>query len=120
MIDIEGWLGRYGEAWERADADAAAALFTGDALYHWGPYRVLEGPSAIRDRWDEATSPDEAVRFTWDLLGRDGDRFFIHWNTTITGPDGAGEEMDGAFVLDFAADGRCTQLQEWWLARPAS
>ena len=120
MIDIEGWLGRYGEAWEQADPDAAAALFTADAVYHWGPFRPLEGPEAIRDRWSIATADDDQVRFTWDLLGRDGDRVFVHWNTVITSPGADADEMDGAFVLDFVQDGRCSQLQEWWLTRPAS
>jgi hypothetical protein len=28
-------------------------------------------------------------------------------------------ELDGIFLLDFAPDGRCRKLQEWWHRREA-
>jgi len=52
------WLEAYGEAFERQDPDAGAALFTPDATYQWGPFgELLRGPDEIRAKWADAIDP---------------------------------------------------------------
>ena len=119
-IDVTEWLRAYGAAWEAHDGSAAAALFTEEATYCWGPFDPpLAGRAAIRERWDAATEGQGRVRFSAEPIGRDGDRAFVHWWVSISPPDDAAVELDGIFVLDFAPDGRCARLQEWWLSRAA-
>jgi hypothetical protein len=118
---LEDWLRRYGAAWERRDGDAAADLFTGRGMYYWGPLDPpLTGRQAIRERWSEATSDQEQIRFRWEVLGIDGDRGFARWwSTFVRASTGMQVELDGVFVLDFAEGGLCRQLQEWWLGSEA-
>jgi ketosteroid isomerase-like protein len=118
---LDGWLRDYGAAWEARDGELAAALFTEDGVYCWGPYETpIEGRAAIRDRWSRATGGQRDVAFRHELLGIDGDRGFARWWSAFTDSDtGERVELDGVFVLDFAGDGLCGQLQEWWLAREA-
>ena len=59
----ERWLAAYGRAWEGRDPDAAAALFSPDALYAWGPYDEIRGREAIGERWAQATADQRDVRF---------------------------------------------------------
>lgn len=119
MEGLERWLAAYGAAWEAHDGAAAAALFAEDGIYCWGPFaEPLVGREAIRERWDAATAGQGAVRFEAEPLGTDGARAFARWHTTIEPGAEPGVELDGIFVLDFAPDGLCVRLQEWWLARP--
>lgn len=119
-MDADGardWLGRYGAAWEAHDGDAAAAVFTDDAEYWWGPFAApLVGQAAIRDRWNAATAGQGRVAFSAEVLGVDGMRAFARWKVSSS-PEGVPRpmELDGIFVLDFAEDGRCLRLQEWWM-----
>jgi hypothetical protein len=109
------WLERYGGAWEAHDGEAAAALFADDASYHWGPFEAaLVGREAIRDRWTAATDGQGKVSFSAEVLGVDGMRAFARWKVSMS-PASGEIRLDGIFVLDFAEDGRCLRLQEWWM-----
>jgi uncharacterized protein (TIGR02246 family) len=81
--DVEAWLERYRRAWEEGDADAAAALFTEDAVYRSSPFREPHvGRAAIRDYWANATGTQCGTRV---LIGRpviDGDRVAVEWWAT--------------------------------------
>ncbi len=116
---IDAWLLRYGAAWEARDGEAAARLFTDDAVYCWGPHDPpLQGRDAIGERWSQATDDQRDVRFRHEILGIDGDRVFARWwSTFVRLPTGWRVELDGVFVLDFSDGDRCHRLQEWWLAR---
>ena len=117
------WLRRYGAAWEARDGEAAASLFADEAEYCWGPHDPpLTGRDAIRDRWSEATSDQRDVTFRHEILGIDGDRAFVRWQSSfVRRSTRAQVELDGIFVLDFGHDERlCRRLQEWWLARERS
>ena len=60
------------------------------------------------------------MAFRHEILGTDGPRGFVRWwSTFVDASEGSRVELDGVFVLDFAGDGVCTRLQEWWLAREA-
>lgn len=119
-MDVAGWLAAYGAAWENHDGAAAAALFTEDAAYEWGPFEEpLVGRAAIQERWQIATAGQGTVRFAARPIGLDGDRAFVRWQVSLHAPDSAQPvELDGIFVLDFAPDGLCKRLQEWWMTRP--
>jgi ketosteroid isomerase-like protein len=116
---LDNWLRDYGAAWEARDGERAAALFTDDGTYCWGPHEApLRGRQAIRDRWALATSDQRDVAFRHEVLGIDEARGFARWwSTFVDSATGSRVELDGVFVLDFADDGLCSRLQEWWLAR---
>lgn len=118
--DVAAWLAAYGAAWEAHDGPVAAALFTEDASYEWGPFaEPLVGRAAIQERWEAATAGQGPVRFGARPIGFDGDRAFVRWQVSFQPPDSAGAvELDGVFVLDFAPDGLCRRLQEWWMTKP--
>ena len=117
--ELDSWLRAYGAAWEARDGEAAAALFADDGLYCWGPRDApLRGREAIRERWDQATGGQRDVAFRHEILGIDGMRGFARWWSTFTESSGTTRfDLDGVFVLDFAENGLCTQLQEWWDVR---
>ena len=121
VTNLETWLCDYGAAWEARDGELAASLFAEDGVYCWGPHEApLQGRNAIRDRWSQATGDQREVAFRHEILGTDGARGFARWwSTYLNCSTGSRVELDGVFVLDFAEDGLCARLQEWWLAREA-
>lgn len=117
-MELRRWLDAYGAAWEARDGAAAARLFSKAATYHWGPFETLNGRSAIARRWAAATSDQEGIRFEHSPLGAAEGRSFVRWRATFLRLSSRErQELDGIFVLCFAADGTCMELSEWWRER---
>ena len=53
--EVQAWLDRYIEAWQKNDPELVEALFTSDAVYRFRPYggdgRVAEGIADIVSSW---------------------------------------------------------------------
>ncbi|HSD23240.1 MAG TPA: nuclear transport factor 2 family protein [Solirubrobacterales bacterium] len=112
------WLAAYGRAWENRDREAAAELFSADALYAWGPFDELHGRDAIRERWAEATAEQRDIRFRWEVLGSIGPTVVARWwcEFRVQGHD-RHVSLDGIFLIELDARGLCTSFREWWAAR---
>src|SRR5438445_312618 len=107
--------GLFGDAWEAADAHAAADLFTDDAEYRPHPLREpFRGRAAIADYWTRATAAqgEAYVRFGWPV--GNGSRVAVEWWTTIRDDEGGEVTIPGCLVLRFAPDGRCAALRQYW------
>ena len=113
---FEQWVSRYGEAWEARDSAAAELLFTEDATYQWTPFdEPLQGREAMAQAWAEATSTQRDVRFSYRVLGVDGDQVVAHWRSEfIRHTTGANVEIDGILVAELTQAGLCRRFREWW------
>ncbi len=113
---FEQWVNRYGQAWEARDAAAAARLFTEDATYQWTPFdKPLRGREAIAQAWAEATSTQEEVRFSYRVLGVDGDQGVAHWQSEfVRHATGTNVAIDGILVAELTQAGVCRRFREWW------
>jgi hypothetical protein len=113
-IDVESWLEGYRRAWEEKDSDAAAGLFTEDATYRSNifeePYR---GQRGVFDYWSTVTSTQSSARVAMGRPYVDGNRVAVEWWTTMSS-DGADITLPGCLLLEFAEDGRCRRLHEYW------
>jgi hypothetical protein len=117
---LEDWLSRYGRAWETADPDAAAELFTEDATYRESPFdEVMEGREAIRRYWQEIPKTQRDISFGWEIVGTDP--FVVRWRASyVRLRDRARITLDGVFLLGFdETSGGCRTLREWWHLREA-
>lgn len=110
----------YSVAFERQDADAAAALFTPDAAYQWGPFgELLRGPDEIRARWEQASDPRaEPVTFDYEVIAVTDTIGVARWLATHSYPsEGKRFRYDGIFEVALDGDGRSTSFREWWNTR---
>lgn len=116
VADFRRWLAAYGRAWEARDPDAAAALFTEDAVYEETPFsKPLRGREAIREYWAEVPRSQEDIRFTFSVLAWAGGAGVAHWRTTLVRTaDGARIQLDGVLVATFDHGGLCRHFREWW------
>jgi ketosteroid isomerase-like protein len=120
LDELDRWLGTYGRAWERKDADAFTGCFTDDALYAWGPWdKPLRGRDQIRDRFERATSRQQDVRFGHEPLAITPDgRGVARWWVSMNVPeDEVVEEDEGVFLVTLDGDGLCSEFREWWNGR---
>jgi len=112
---LRAWMDAYGEAFARQDADAAAALFTPDGTYEWGPFgELLRGRDEIRAKWIEAADASTAT-FDYEVIAVTEDVGIARWLATHTYPDRL-MRYDGIFVVRLS-DGLCTEFREWWNVR---
>jgi hypothetical protein len=113
-VDIDDWIDRYRRAWEQADDQLAASLFTQDATYRSlvfdEPHVGHDGISAY---WRRVTSAQSDVQVRMGRPFVDGDRVTVEWWTTMA-VDGDDVTLPGCLLLLFAPDGRCRSLREYW------
>lgn len=113
--DLERWLRDYRRAWERADPDAAAALFSEDARFRSAPLRpVHRGPDGIRDYWAGATSDQAETEVRWGGPVIEGSRVAVEWWANLVLMDGMESTVAGVLVLTFDGEGQCADLREYW------
>lgn len=118
--DFQQWLNSYGHAWQKGDPDAILELFTENALYQEGPFETcMMGKHAIHQYWTEGAEKSQAdIKFLAQPLAVDGNRGIAHWHSTFKRiPSNQRVELDGILVIEFAEDGRCKDLREWWHKR---
>jgi uncharacterized protein (TIGR02246 family) len=113
---FDSWLSAYGHAWEERDATAAAELFTMDALYQETPHaEPLRGRTAIAGYWATVTADQVNVEFDYEILAVTERTGIAHWQAHFRSVSGdVPVDLNGIFVIDFAADGQVESLREWW------
>lgn len=113
-LDIDDWLEGYRRAWEEADPDAAAALFTDDAQYRSNiyeePYRGREGVHAY---WTEVTGAQGDARVVMGTPFVDGGRVAAEFWTRMT-VGGNPVTLAGCLLLEFDESGLCRRLREYY------
>jgi hypothetical protein len=114
--DLDRWLAAYGRAWVERDPDAAVRLFTEDVVYRETPFdepaRRAEG---VRRYWAENTGIQRDVTFHHEILVLEGRRGIARWQAGYVKPGtGVRARLDGVLLLEFADDGLCRRLEEWW------
>ena len=113
-MDTSEWIESYRQAWENADADAAAGLFTENATYRSNPFRPPHrGGDAIRAYWTSATESQSKVKVTMGRPVTDGRKVVVEWWTEMD-DDGSPLTLPGALILDFNEQGLCTALREYY------
>ena len=113
-MGVEDWLERYRLAWEEADPDAAAALFTEDAVYRSNPFREPHlGRDGVRAYWEQATATQSNARVRIGRPITQGRKTAVEWWATML-DDGAEITLPGILFLRFSPDGLCEELRETW------
>lgn len=110
------WLDDYGRAWEERDADAAASLFTEDAVYQWGPFgRRLRGRPVIREALAEATDEQRNIKFGYEVLSASARGGIVRWWVSADMPaQRVHSKNEGIFRIAFDQSGLCKSFEEWY------
>lgn len=107
------WLDRLGAAWRDRDPEAAADLFTSQAVYRSHPFQSpLRGRAEITEYWASATSSQTGIDITFGDPLVDGDRVAVEWWSVIDEGGRAKSDAGGLFLT--FVDGRCSTLREYW------
>ena len=113
-MELRDWIDAYRRAWEQNDAELLLTLFTEDASYRSAPFREpMRGHDAIRGYWARAAGTQRGVEVRLGEPLADGDAAAVEWWATLEDKDGL-VTLPGCLLLQFAPDGRCFDLREYW------
>lgn len=112
--EVRDWAEAYRIAWEQADSEAAADLFTEDATYRDNIYEdAHQGRQGVIDYWSGVTSGQSNVKVVMgEPVVTDRRANVEFWTTLEAG--GAPITLAGCLLLDFDDSGKCTALREYW------
>lgn len=113
-MTVTEWIDAYRQAWEDRDPEAAASLFTEDAWYRSNIYEdPHEGRDGVTAYWSGVTSAQSDVSVQMGERFGEGDRVAVEFWTNMA-VEGDPVTLAGCLLLDFAPDGRCRRLREYW------
>jgi ketosteroid isomerase-like protein len=113
---FKAWLEEYGRAWMGRDARAAAELYTVDGTYQVTPFvEPMRGRAAILTYWTHVAETERDIEFGYEVLAVSAEMGIAQWWASfVIVPQGLQTKLDGIFVIDLDAEGRCRSLREWW------
>lgn len=118
-MDLTAWLDQYNDAWTRFDIEALTDLFTPDALYQDKPDEPgWVGTAGVRDYFTQVTARQSDIncRFGTPLIQPPNRAAFEFW-VNLTWSDEP-TTLAGACLVEFAEDGRCRELREYYNVFP--
>jgi hypothetical protein len=114
------WLEDYVDAWRSNERERIVALFTADVSYRYYPHEpAVVGAEAVADAWLEKPDDPGSWRASYSPFAVDGDTGVAIGESVYF--DAAGsvtEAYDNCFLIEFAADGRCSRFTEYYVKRP--
>jgi ketosteroid isomerase-like protein len=114
-MELADWIEGYARAWEQDDADLLLTLFTEDASYRSSPFREPNrGHDGIRAYWTRAAGTQTGVKVRMGDPVVEGNIVAVEWWTTMDDADDGTVTLPGCLLLQFAPDGRCFDLREYW------
>lgn len=110
---VADWLAGYEGAWRASGTPSLGELFTDEASYRLAPYEEpITGIAAIAQMWEtEREGPDEAFTMSSDIVAVEGNTAVAR--VAVTYGDPATQEYVDLWIIRFAADGRCSDFEEW-------
>jgi SnoaL-like protein len=124
---VLAWVAAHDVAWRSNNPATIGDLFSENGVYHlgpWeGPWRGRTGPivgrEAIAEAWTTAFDPDERFAADVEIVAIDGRHSVVRRTISYEG-GGAPERYGCLWILDFDADGRCRDYQEWFMEEPTA
>ncbi len=114
-MELSDWITGYRRAWEENDAGLVVSLFTEDASYRSSPFREPSlGHDGIRAYWERAAGSQRDVEVRMGEPVVEGNVVAVEWWTTMEDGDEGEVTLPGCLLLQFAPDGRCFDLREYW------
>jgi ketosteroid isomerase-like protein len=126
--DVQAWLDRYVEAWQRYDREQIVELFSDDAEYRYHPWDApVRGRDAIVEDWlnpgGDPAQRDKpgTVEAAYHPFAVDGD-VAVATGTSTYYTDASRAAVDkryhNAYLIEFDASGRCRSFTEFFMKEP--
>ncbi|MGH3368041.1 MAG: nuclear transport factor 2 family protein [Nocardioidaceae bacterium] len=110
---VERWLGAYERAWRTEGTAMLPSVFPDDVSYRPSPWgSPFEGIAAVADFWErERKGADEEFVMSSEVVAVDGSVAVVRVSVDYGEP--LHSRWRDLWVVEFAADGRCSAFEEW-------
>ena len=108
-------LARFGEAWEKGNADSMAEIFTEDAVFQPGPFEApIRGREGIRDYWRDVPREQAEISFRAGEVFAAGPWFATEYKCTFRRRrTGEAVVIRGALFCETAGD-LVSEMRMYW------
>ena len=118
--DVQRWLDRYIEAWRANERGPIEELFSEDVSYSYRPWEsdehTVRGRDALVDDWLKEPDGPESWDARYEPYAVEGDRAVaVGWSRYGASGNDPERMYHNAYLLRFAADGRCTEFREFYM-----
>lgn len=111
---VQAWLDSLKQAWEAGDGRKAVELFAHTEEYYERPFRPGTTAEEIKSYWRDIDGLT-GIRFEYEIVAVEGTTACVHWQNWFSVPGGSDvQHLDGVFVIEFDAAGRCKVFRQWW------
>jgi ketosteroid isomerase-like protein len=110
----------FGRTWQAWDVDGFVGLFSDDAVFVDHPTtETLSGGQALRAYVLREAEEQGAVTVRMGKPLVDGNQVAAEFWVAMVNPGGEPSDLVGSFIAQLdPADGRCTQIREYWFEIP--
>lgn len=120
---VQAWLDRYIEAWRANAREPIEALFTPDVVYRFAPFgdkHVATGIEAVVKGWLDDPDPPGSWEASYEPYAVEGDRAVATgWSSYAATESEPARRYHNVYLLEFAADGRCSAFTELYMLEKA-
>lgn len=108
-------VARFGEGWEKGNADTMAAIFTEDAVFQPGPFEpTVRGRAGIRDYWRDVPREQAEISFRSGEVFTAGPWFATEYKCTFRRRrTGEAVVVRGALFCETAGD-LVSEMRMYW------
>lgn len=110
------WLAAFGKHFESNDANALAALFSPDVVFHASPFDApLRGRDALERHFAQMLGSRHSLSFTAEVVKSAPEASWAHWACGFirAGTDDP-VRQEGIIKAGFDGAGVCSELKQWW------
>lgn len=109
-MDINNWLGKFKEYWERKNLDGVLSLFSDDVEYFETPYLKLESKEAILSEWQGVLLQDD-IFFNYSIFAEAEEKNAVLWELAYK-KDGIEHGCKGTYLIKLNPEGLCTYFYQ--------
>ena len=107
MHNIEIWLKKFKNNWERKDVETVLNLFHEKVIYFETPFQQVENLGELRQEWKNIEK-QKNINLTYKIFSKDKNKYSVLWQLNYADENNNKKDFAGTYLIELNNDGLCT------------